>query len=133
MCAKQCMKSPRDELSRIESLDRIWDFVFRQSRISGKNMVELSELAESEDTAVSRFATVVLELARVRPFRRRRFRGLQKAHPELWQRLRDAGIREPCEGEAYWEPGPEFLALLGVESELPELLTDFDPDEDIPF
>jgi hypothetical protein len=96
-------------------------------------MVELTQFAQSEDPVVSRLATVVLELARLRPFRRPRFRGLRRAHPELWQRLHDAGIREPCEGEGYWEPGPEFLALLEEESDMPTLLTDFDEDEEIPF
>jgi hypothetical protein len=125
---KQCMKIPRDELFRIESLDRIWDFVFSQSRISGKNIAQLTEFAQAEDPEVRGFAEVVLELARIRPHRRRRYRGLQKSHPELWQRLRDTGI---LEGLSEWDS--ESLALLDEEPDMSVPLMDFDPNEEIPF
>jgi len=57
-----------------------------------KNIAQLAEFAAAEDPKVRQFASVVLELARLRPYRRKRYRGLRRTHPELLRRLIEVGI-----------------------------------------
>lgn len=100
----------------MESQDRLWSFLFGQSRISKKNMTELAGLAQVDDPEISRLAEVVLELARLRPSKRKRFRGLRRHHPGLWQRMIEVGIvvddyvPPPEDGwepdSRYWDPDP---------------------------
>jgi hypothetical protein len=98
----------------MDSIDRLWGYLFRQSHISARNIAHLTQLSEAEDPQVSRFAAVVLELARLRPYRRRRFGGLQASHPELWQRLIELNIiGEDFLFEQGWEPSEEDLARSG--------------------
>ena len=89
---RSCSLLPRDEVQRIESLNQVWDFLFCQSRISKKNLAVLGELSQAEDIKVKRLASAALELARLRPYKKKRFRGLRQAKPELWERLKEVGI-----------------------------------------
>ncbi len=130
---KHCQKLPKAERFHIEAMDRMWDFLFRQSHVSDQNIAQLVEYVESEDRGVSEFASLVLELVRLRPHKKKRYRGLRATHPDLWRRLSEAGIIEVWEfsdEEACYPFDPlEIEALqegLGLEDAGPE-------DSEIPF
>jgi len=73
----------------------------------------LTEFAAAEDPEVRRFASVVLEVARLWPYRLRRYRGVRTNHPELLKRLIEVGILgdyEPFEEETDWRPYPDEIS-----------------------
>jgi hypothetical protein len=76
---------PRAERDRIERLDELWGFL-DQSNLSGKNCKRLSILASHQDPEVQHLARLVLDIARVHPHKRRRWRHLAARHRELFHR-----------------------------------------------
>jgi len=132
---------PKAERCHIEAMDRMWDFLFWQKHISAKNIAQLTEFAEAEDPKVSQFASVVLELARLRPYRRKRYRALRRTHPELLQRLIEVGILDdydPYEDQMDFPFDPQEMGLYQDEDEQRDI-REIDPegseapDDDVPF
>ena len=80
---KVCHRMPRAKRDRIERLDEVWDFL-RQSHISAKNIKRLTTLVAHPDSEVQRLATLVLDVARVHPYKRRRWRHLAARHRDLF-------------------------------------------------
>jgi hypothetical protein len=76
---------PREKRDRIERLDEVWDFL-DQSNISAKNIQRLKTLVAHPDLEVRRLATLVLDVALVHPFKRRRWRHLATRHRDLLHR-----------------------------------------------
>ena len=64
----------------IESVSRYLE----QRNISERNIAHVEEMCEHEDAEVSNMAKFVLEVARVKPHRRRRLRFLAEHHPHLY-------------------------------------------------
>ena len=63
-----------------------------QSNISEKNMERLKELANSPNERVVQLATVVLEIARVKPHKRKRLSFLARNHSPLLHKLEQTGL-----------------------------------------
>ena len=82
---KDCQQMPREKRDRIEVLDELWDFL-DQSSISTKNIGRLQNLVAHPDLEVQRLATMVLDVALVHPYKRRRWRHLAARHTELFHR-----------------------------------------------
>jgi hypothetical protein len=82
---------PRTEIKAIQEADEVAGFL-RQSHISTKNVRRLRTLAESENPRTPELAGVVLEVAHVGPYRRRRYRILSRERPDLIERLSQTGL-----------------------------------------
>ena len=97
---KACQKLPKAEREYIEIMDELSGFL-EQSNISRKNLIRLTELCEHSNLKVRDRASLILEIARVKPHKRRRFKFLASNRGDLLDRL----IREEFGGD----PGPDFF------------------------
>jgi hypothetical protein len=84
---KDCQRLPRDQLDRIDRLDELYGFL-EQSNISAKNIARLVILAQHANSEVRDLALLILDVARVKPHKRRRWKFLAQKHPELFLRLK---------------------------------------------
>ncbi len=82
---------PKDKRESIEQEDEIFGFL-KQSHISKKNVTRLKTLASSNNPKIVEFATIVLEVAQVRPYKKRRLKVLAKERRDLLQRLEETGL-----------------------------------------
>jgi hypothetical protein len=88
---KRCKAMPESERQAIEDKDDIFAFL-EQSRISEKNVAHLERMTKSNNSQVASLAAIVLEVARVKPYKTRRLKFLAQKHPELLGKLRDTGL-----------------------------------------
>ena len=84
---KDCQRLPLEDRNRIEHLDELFGFL-QQSNISAKNINRLKTLERESKKDVRELATLLLEVARVKPGKRRRWSFLAEQHQDLWRRLR---------------------------------------------
>lgn len=82
---KDCQRIPREKRDRIEHLDELWGFL-DQRNISAKNIARLKNLVAHPDLEVQRLAPLILDVALVHPFKRRRWRHLAARHRDLFHR-----------------------------------------------
>jgi hypothetical protein len=87
LICKDCQRLPRDQRDRIECIDELFGFL-DQSNISSKNIARLEILAQHASSEVKNLALLVLEVARVKPHKRRRWKFLAQNHSELFLRLK---------------------------------------------
>ena len=90
---KECKKLPQTTRRHVEEVDEILGFL-TQSHISSKNIGRLKILVESSDQEVATLAGVVLEIAEIRPYKRRRLKVLAKEHKDLFARLEELELLE---------------------------------------
>ena len=83
---------------KFEALDEIRGFLHRWN-ISEAGIRHLSLLAGHDDAEVREMASLVLEIARVHPRRRKRFGKIRSRHPDLWRRMIASGILEDFDSE----------------------------------
>ena len=76
---------PREKRDRIERLEELWHLL-DQSHISDKNVGRLKTLIAHPDPEVQRLATLILDVALVHPYKRRRWRHLVARHKDLFHR-----------------------------------------------
>ena len=88
---KRCQARPKSERQAIEDKDHIFGFL-GQSHISEKNVARLEHMAKSDNPQVASLAAIVLDVARVKPYKTRRLKFLAQKHPELLSKLRDTGL-----------------------------------------
>jgi hypothetical protein len=88
---KDCSKLPKDEIDAIEQEEEIFG-VMSQSNISKKNIVRLNELKLSENKHISEIASIALEVAMVKPRKKRRLKVLAKEHRELFIKVIESGL-----------------------------------------
>jgi len=87
---KRCQKLPKEQRDRTRTLRALAEMP-EQSHISDKNVRYLNSLVASPDAEVAEWAAVLLEIARLAPYRRNRFQRLAP-HQELWARTTALGI-----------------------------------------
>jgi hypothetical protein len=85
---KDCQRLPRDQRDRIERIDELYGFL-DQSNISVKNIARLEMLTQHASREVKDLALLILEVARVKPHKRRRWKFLAQNHSELFVRLKE--------------------------------------------
>ena len=85
---------PKAERQAIEAEDEIAGFL-RQSRISKKNIIRLGQLSESPIPRVALFAELLQQVAKVTPYKRKRYSILRAKHPDLLSSLLGSGIEPP--------------------------------------
>jgi len=88
---KDCARLPKAERERIEQLDEMEGFL-RQHSISQRNIERLEALTESPDADVAELARLVLDVARLRPFKKRRWKYLAENHPGIYLELEERGL-----------------------------------------
>ena len=88
---KRCQAKPKTERRAIEDRDDIFRFL-EQSHISEKNVIRLGQLAKPDNPQVASLAEIVLEGARLKPYKTRRLKFLAQKHPELLRKLEETGL-----------------------------------------
>ena len=92
-------------------MDELSGFL-EQSNISRKNIARLEVLAQHESSEVKDLALLILEVARVKTHKRRRWKFLAAKHPELFLRLM----------LLYGDDFPEDFSFEFLEQDHPELV-----------
>ena len=88
---KECSRKPKEEIDEIDQTEEIFNYL-NQSNISKKNIVRLQKLACSENRKISEMANIVLEVARIKPHKRRRLKYLAKENRDLLLKLESTGL-----------------------------------------
>ncbi len=88
---RACSSIPDLERESIEQKDEIFGFL-RQSHISEKNVSRLKQLQRSENKEVSSLAEIVLEVAKVKPYKKRRLKVLARERWDLLEKLDETGL-----------------------------------------
>lgn len=88
---KECSRKPKTERDEIGQTEEIFSFM-NQSHISKKNVERLTVLADSENEKVSELANIVLEVARVKPYKKRRLKMLARERRDLLEKLDETGL-----------------------------------------
>lgn len=88
---KRCRAKPKTERRAIEDQDDIFRFL-KQSHISEKNLIRLGQMEKSDNPQVASLAKIVLEVARLKPYKNRRLKFLAQKHPELLRKLEATGL-----------------------------------------
>jgi hypothetical protein len=86
---KDCQRLPVDERDRITCIDELCGFL-EQSHISQKNLDRLGILTHHTDPEVRKLADLVLDIARAKPYKRRRLKFLAQNDRSLLLRLKEA-------------------------------------------
>lgn len=82
---------PKEERDAIEQLDEIFRFM-NQSHISEKNVARLKTLVASPNAQIADLADLVLQIAAIKPYKRKRMRVLAQQRPDLLQRVNETGL-----------------------------------------
>ena len=88
---KDCAKMPKEEQEAIEHEEEIFNYL-QQSNISPKNISRLKKLADSGDSKIAELAGIVLEVAQVKPHKKRRLKILAKERRDLLRKLEETGL-----------------------------------------
>ena len=87
---RDCRQRPKAEQASILATDEVWGFL-DQTNISAKNIARLESLASIEDAAFQELRLLVLEIGRVRPRKRQRWKNVQREYPDLYRKVVAAG------------------------------------------
>ena len=82
---------PKEEREAVEQEEEIFQYL-RQSHISKKNVTRLKELSESSNRRIAEHAALVLEIARIKPYKKRRLKVLARTRRDLLKKLEDIGL-----------------------------------------
>ena len=82
---------PKEDREAIEQKDEIFGFL-RQSHISEKNVSRLKTLSQSQNPRIAELASIVLEVASVKPYKKRRLKILARERRDLLAKLDETGL-----------------------------------------
>ena len=88
---KQCARLPKEEREEIEHEEEIFNYL-RQSHISDKNVSRLRKLAKSPNEQIAELAGIVLEVAEIKPYKKRRLKEIARKRQDLLQKLDETGL-----------------------------------------
>ncbi len=88
---RECSRMPKEEREAIEHKDEIFGFML-QSHISKKNLKRLRILRDGGNKSIVELAEIVLRVAAVKPYKKKRMKFLAPKHPELLRMLRETGL-----------------------------------------
>ena len=88
---KKCSLLPKEKREEIQCKDEIFNYL-RQSHISDKNMSRLRKLALSHNEEIAEFAGIVLEVAEIKPYKKRRLKELARQRHDLLHKLKETGL-----------------------------------------
>lgn len=87
---KECSRKPREEIDEIEQSEEIFNYL-NQSNISKKNIKRLEKLSCSSNQEILEYAAIVLEVAQIKPHKKRRLKFLAKEDRALLLKLKKQG------------------------------------------
>ena len=82
---------PKPKRDAIEQEEEIFNYL-QQSHISAKNTVRLGQLAASPDPRIAELAAIVIAVAEVKPFKKRRLQVLARERRGLLDALERTGL-----------------------------------------
>jgi len=82
---------PKSNRDAIEQEEEIFKYL-KQSHISAKNTARLRQLAASPDPRIAELAATVIEVAEVKPFKKRRLQVLARERRDLLDALERTGL-----------------------------------------
>ncbi len=88
---KECSRMPKEKREAIEREDEIFGYL-QQSHISAKNIGRLRKLVLSDNQRISEMAGIVLEVAEVKPHKKRRLKVLAQKRRNLLKKLEETGL-----------------------------------------
>ena len=88
---KKCAKKPKEEIDAINKQAEIFGFL-KQTHISAKNIRRLQKLSTSENEGIAEIASIVLDVAKVTPYKKNRIKGLARERKELLEKLEKTGL-----------------------------------------
>ena len=91
---RNCRRMPREKRDAVLHEREILGFL-EQSHISPKNLARLRALGRSENPRIANLACLVLEVAAVTPYRRRRIRTLARERRDILKRMEEVGLIMP--------------------------------------
>ena len=105
---KDCQRMPAEKRHHLEALDEISGYL-EQSNLSEKNLSRLATLSQASNREVQELATLVLEIGKAHPRKRRRLKYLAKNRRDLYDQLLALGfIEEEPEFEETSDFADEF-------------------------
>ena len=93
---KDCIQLPKEKRQFIEERNEIEGFL-SQSNISDKNLDRLKRLTASPNSEIARMATLVWEIGKVHPHKRKRLSFLVRERKDLILQLEERGLVSVCE------------------------------------
>jgi len=88
---KECSRKPKVEINEIDMEQEIFRYL-KQSHISDKNVKRLKLLVNSESDKIATLANIVLEVASVKPYKKRRLKVLARERRDLLEKLEETGL-----------------------------------------
>jgi len=88
---RDCARMPKESRDAIEQKEEIFNYL-KQSHISAKNTARLQRLAASNNAEVAELAAIVIEVAKVKPYKRRRLKVLARQRRDLLDALERTGL-----------------------------------------
>ncbi len=88
---KECARMPKEQREAIEQEEEIFGYLHR-SHISEKNVQRLEALGASGNRRIVELAHTILEVARVKPYKKRRLRVLARERKDLLQKSEETGL-----------------------------------------
>ena len=88
---KDCARLPKEHLEAVDQEQEIFRYL-NQSHISDKNLRRLRTLASSGQTRIAELAAIVIEVAGVKPYKKRRLKVLARQRPDLLDALNRTGL-----------------------------------------
>jgi len=94
---RDCAQLPKPSRDAIEQEKEIFNYL-NQSHITAKNTARLRQLAASEDQRIAELAAIVIEVAQIKPFKRRRLQVLARETRDLLDALQRTGLIDAHHG-----------------------------------
>jgi len=88
---KECSRKPKAEINEIDIEEEIFGYL-KQSHISNKNVKRLKLLVKSESDKIAKLADIVIEVAKVKPYKKRRLKVLARERRDLLEKLEETGL-----------------------------------------
>lgn len=88
---KDCAAMPKVEREAIELEEEIFGFL-HQSHISAKNISRLRSLLASTNSRIRDLAAIVVEVAAITPYKKRKLKVLAQKRPDLMEKLVETGL-----------------------------------------
>lgn len=88
---KECSRMPKEEREIIEQEIEIFNYL-KQSHISKKNIARLKILTSTNNSRIAELAQIVLEVAEIKPYKKRRLKVLARERRDLLNKLKATGL-----------------------------------------
>ena len=88
---KECVQMPKEEMDAIEQEEEIFGYL-KQSHISEKNIRRLRTLAASNNSRIAELASLVIEIAKIKPHKKRRLKVLARERRDLVTALEQTSL-----------------------------------------